>query len=264
MRHSKFDEVKTLIASGIPVILQGPAGTGKTTVVRQVAEELKLEFCVLSMTRQTTLSHIIGFMNVNGIYIPSMFRKAVEYGHLFLLDEIDAADPNVILALNTLENGFVSFPDAVIEVHENFRLVATSNPFGDCAYTGRATLDAATLDRFDKVHLARDSRLEASMVSEETLEEIERVRQILHTNNVGTTVSMRDSLRWDKRKALGITENYIHSNFFKEVPHLYHTYLADAPKPKVRQEDIISVEELWDSVNHEEVETSITTAPWDV
>ena len=69
--HFKFDEVKTLVEAGQPVMLEGERGCGKTTLIMDVAKELNLDFYSLSMTRQTTLSLLLGFINVNGIYVPS-------------------------------------------------------------------------------------------------------------------------------------------------------------------------------------------------
>ena len=250
MRHSKFSEVFTLINANMPVLLHGERGSGKTTLINQIADELKLPFYVMSMTRQTTLSHLLGFMNVNGIYVPSLFRKAVEYGGVFLLDELDAADPNVILALNTIENGFVSFPDSIVKVHEDFRLAATANPFdAHSQYTGRATLDAATLDRFDKVELPHDNDLEASLITAETYEKICRVRQVIREDNVGIHISMRDALRLDKREALNLTEGYIQKVLLNNEEGLFEKYVKLVPKVRPKQEDITTVDELWEVIS---------------
>ncbi len=248
-RHYKLPELVMLISEDIPILLHGERGSGKTTAIKQAAEELDFPFYVVSMTRQTTLSHLMGFMNVNGIYVPSLFRTAIEEGGVFLLDELDAADPNVILSLNTIENGFVSFPDSIVQVHKNFRLVATANPFNDHShYTGRATLDAATLDRFDKIALNRDGNLEASLVSPETFDEITRIRQVIQNHNVDIHISMRDAIRWNKRKALGLTKDYINHVLLNNTEGLYEEFLATQPKVIPKQEDITTVDALWASI----------------
>lgn len=252
MQHNKFDEILKLVSHDISVLIHGPSGVGKTTVISQIAEELGFTFYALSMTRQTTLSHLLGFMNVNGIYVPSLLRKAVESGGVFLLDELDAADPNVVLALNTLENGFISFPDVVVKVHKDFRLVATANPFDEHShYTGRAKLDAATLDRFDKIALNRDRKLEASLVSSETFDEIERLRQVIEKNNVDLQISMRDAIRWEKRKELGITANYIENVLLNKTDGLYAEYLTTKSKVSLKQQYAETAAELWSAMNGE-------------
>lgn len=246
MKHKKFPEIFTLVKANEPVLLHGEKGTGKTTIFIQVAEELGLTFHSLSMTRQTTLSHILGFRSVTGDYISTVFRKAVEEGGLFLLDELDAADPNVILSLNTLENGFVSFPDGIVKVHKDFRLVATANPFDDHShYTGRATLDAATLDRFDKILLELDDDLEATLVSEQTLTEIRTARWVVEQVNIDIRLSTRDALRLEKRKQLGLAKDYIYKTLLKGDNVAIKEYKKHKPEKILLQEDCKTVSELW-------------------
>lgn len=210
MRHNKFQECLTLVKAGIPVLLTGEKGSGKTTLAIQVAKELDLPFYSVSMTRQTTLSYLMGFMNVSGAYVPSLLRRAVEEGGMYLLDEMDAGDPNVLLSLNTIENGFVSFPDKIVELHPNFRLMGSSNPAHLHAhYTGRAKLDAATLDRFDEIVIPRDEELEKSLVDSDTYANMTALREALTETNSGIVLSMRDSLRFQKRKELGLLAGYL-------------------------------------------------------
>jgi len=130
MKHKMFNEALILVNAGIATLLTGEKGSGKTTVAKQISDGLGKDFpfFAISMTRQTTLSHLLGFMSVNGVYVPSQLRDVAENGGVFLLDEIDAADANVLLALNTIENGYIAFPDKIVQLHKNFRLMATSNP----------------------------------------------------------------------------------------------------------------------------------------
>lgn len=205
MHHSKYQSVKALVEAGHPVRLQGSAGTGKTTIAMQIAEELGLSFESLSMTKQTTVAHIVGFMSISGTYIPTRFRKAYEEGGLFLLDEIDAADPNTLLCLNSLENGYMSFPDGIVYAHKDFRLIATSNPDDEHSiYTGRSKLDFSTKDRFWDVMIPRDHNLEATLTSEETIKEVELARKTLQDNNSTQQITMRDAMRYHKSKNLDL------------------------------------------------------------
>ena len=239
MHHEKYEEVLTLVTHNIPTMLVGEAGSGKTTIAQHVAQGLGLEFFSLSMTRQTTLSILLGYRSVDGTYIPTELRRAVDNGGLYLLDEIDASDPNVLLALNTLENGYLTFPDGIVKTHPDFRLMATANPQNEHHhYTGRTKLDAATLDRFDIIDINRDHNLEATMVDFQTLQHIETLRKVLKDANSDITVSMRDSLRYQARKDLDLLGGFV-LKILQQNEFLYEHYetaIANLPKFVSQQE----------------------------
>jgi MoxR-like ATPase len=249
-QHHKFNEVKTLVNAKQPVLLIGEKGSGKTTLALQLAEDLKLPFYSISMTRQTTLSHLLGFMNVNGVYIPSQLREAVENGGLMLLDEMDAADANVLLSLNTIENGYVSFPTGIIKLHEDFRLIATANPVDQHShYTGRVKLDGATLDRFDIIEIDRDENLEKSLVDENTYQHITILREVLKQQNSSIVISMRDSMRYQKRKELKLLDGYV-SRLINHNPLVLDAYtkkIQELPS-QTDQADCKTLDELLELV----------------
>lgn len=249
--HQKFEEVLTLVNANIAVLLTGEAGSGKTTLANMVSEHMELDFFSISMTRQTTLSHLLGFISVNGTYIPSSLRKCFEHGGMMLLDEIDAGDPNVLLSLNTIENGYISFPDALVKCHPDFRLVATANPQDQHNfYTGRSKLDAATLDRFDIVDVDRDDKLEKTLVDEDTHNRMQLLRKVMGQNNSSKTVSMRDSIRYYQRKNLGILESgfvYRLTDKSKLVFEKYTELVEDMPKHQ-DQAECKSLDDLIDLV----------------
>jgi len=153
-QHERFPILLAIASAGIPVMLVGPAGSGKTTACANVAKALARQFYSLSMGPQTSKSDLLGFVHANGGYVTSVVREAFEKGGVLLLDEIDAANAAVLTVLNSLlSNGHSSFPDAPQGVtrHESFVCVCAANTFGNGAdrqYVGRNQLDAATLDRF--------------------------------------------------------------------------------------------------------------------
>ena len=247
--HAQYEEVKKLVDANIAVLLTGEAGSGKTTLAKHICDESKSKFYTLSMTRQTTLSHMLGFMSVNGNYVPSLLRECFEHGGMMLLDEIDAGDPNVLLALNTIENGYISFPDSLVECHPDFRLVSTANPQDQHNfYTGRSKLDAATLDRFDIIDIDRDDDLEKSLVDHDTHYRMQLLRKIMAANNCGRSISMRDSIRYQQRKDLNLlNEKFIQRLADKNqtVIEQYMKEVKDIPKHS-DQEDCTTVDELID------------------
>ena len=227
--HFKQDIVKQCIEANIPVLLTGEAGSGKTTIALNIAKEHEKEIFIISGSKQVTLSNLKGFISIDGKYIPSQLRKAVEEGHYLLIDEIDAMDSNVLLSLNTIENGIMEFPDKVINIHPDFRLIATANPMEEHSiYTGRSKLDFSTLDRFYTVPITRDKALEKSLVSEETFKNISIVRKLFKDNGISKPITMRDSLRVDKLTKANIVEDSILSVIFLDDTEnvLYTDYLS--------------------------------------
>jgi len=159
--HEVFDEVLKLSANGFLVFLPGPSGCGKRHLSRQVAKALALPFGMISGSGGVKESDVLGrsFPNVatgESVYVPSQFVTIYENGGLFLIDEMDAMDPNMLLTFNSaLANGELSIPTRfdkpIAKMHRNFRCIAAANTFGNGAnrmYCGRNKLDESTLDRF--------------------------------------------------------------------------------------------------------------------
>lgn len=169
LRHVNLDKLILVASQKQPVLLVGMAGTGKTHAAEQVAEALGLEHYTMSVGAQTSKSDIIGYMHASGGYVPTMFRKAYEEGGVFLMDEIDAGNANVLIQVNAaLSNGLCAFPDKMVKKHKDFIFIASANTFGNGAnpqYVGRNQLDAATLDRFTTIVWNVDEKLEFDMVT---------------------------------------------------------------------------------------------------
>lgn len=162
LRHEALDVLKRKVEACTRgkknFYLVGPAGTGKSTLVENLAEDLGMDFGVLSLSGGTDESHLFGRLLPTAAgpwqYQMSDFVRIFEQGGVFLLDEVDAADPNVMVAVNAaLANGYMSNPMSgkVHKRHKDTIIVCAANTFGFGAtaqYVGRNALDAATMDRF--------------------------------------------------------------------------------------------------------------------
>lgn len=169
IQHEKFEDILKLAAARLDMFLVGPAGSGKTTACHEVANALGIEFYFQPVGLQTTKSDLLGYRDVNGNYQESLLRRAYEHGGVFLLDEIDAGNPNVLTVINAmLSNHIASFPDGMIKRHEDFIFIAAGNTYGhggDVQYVGRNQIDAATLDRFVMVDFGYDEALEGTFTN---------------------------------------------------------------------------------------------------
>jgi hypothetical protein len=164
--HHKFPLLAAAVAARVNVMLVGPAGSGKTTAVEKVAKALGLQFYATGAV--SSEYKLTGFIDAQGRVVSTAFRKAFEFGGLFLFGETDASMPGALLAFNTaLANDWMDFPDGVVKKHPDFRVVADANTYGtgaDRQYVGRNKLDAASLDRYAVIEWGYDEALEASLI----------------------------------------------------------------------------------------------------
>jgi cobaltochelatase CobS len=169
VQHKAFVDIMMSISARCNTFLVGPAGTGKTTMVSQVAEALNLGFHAENLTAATTEYALKGFKDANSNYVPTKLREFFQNGGVYLLDEIDNANPNVLGVLNSaLSNGFMAFPDGMVSKHPDFIAVAAGNTYGNGAtaeYVGRNPIDGATLDRFAFFNVDIDESVEDAMLA---------------------------------------------------------------------------------------------------
>ena len=182
--HPVFAEVLQAIGAGLNVLLVGPAGCGKTHLAAQVSKALTREFGTLHCTAGASEAQLVGWLLPVGEankfeYVPSQFVRLYEKGNsLFLLDELDAADPNMLLVINgALANGSLHVPTRYtapdVPRGQNAGIIAAANTYGhgaDLIYAGRNQLDAATLDRFYVVEMDYDTALEKQLAPAHVLD----------------------------------------------------------------------------------------------
>lgn len=164
--HKEFNRVALLAKFGQHVYLHGPAGTGKTTLCKQVASALGREF--YSVAKVADEYQLSGFADANSNFVKTEVYRAVVNGGVLLVDEADASDPNALTWLNSgLANGFFTFPGVGrVEAAEGFTCIMTGNTIGRGAsadYCGRNPLDGATLDRFGFVRVGYDYAVELAL-----------------------------------------------------------------------------------------------------
>lgn len=172
VQHAIFPKVLIGLSEREALWLVGPAGTGKSTIAEQAAQALGLDFSSRSCSAQTTETHLTGYMDATGTYRTTEFRERYEKGGVFLLDEVDNGNPNVLTVLNSaLSNNFMAFPDGMVRRHQDFVLVATANTFGNGAtaeYVGRNAIDKAFVDRFSFMEVNYDRAVEEAMLASVT------------------------------------------------------------------------------------------------
>lgn len=220
IQHFQFAKVLAHLNMGNHVMMVGPAGTGKSTIAEQAAKALGMEFSSESVNAQTSSAALKGYMSADGRYIGTEFRDRFENGGVFLLDEVDAGNPNVLGVLNSaLANGWMAFPDRMVQRHKDFVAIAAGNTYGNGAtaeYVGRNPLDKAFTDRFMFMDVAIDESIEDAMVfgtgietqlGKRWLKFVRTVRANVESNGLKVVVSPRGALGGAKMLVSGAFTN---------------------------------------------------------
>lgn len=222
--HKAFEDVTFLAQQHGQVFISGPAGSGKTTLGEQVAKAFGLKFAHISCSAGISEAHLLGRMLFNGEYVSSDFVEIYENGGVFLADEIDAADANTLLILNSgLANGYISVPNRKGKTHakrhKDFFLVASANTWGNGSfeYHGRNHLDAAFMDRFtmSKVSVGYDKTVEKEYCAScmELANVLWKIRANCEKNKVRKIVSTRAFKEGALQIAAGKTLKEVVSRF---------------------------------------------------
>lgn len=219
--HEKFDEVLSLIQLDEPVMLIGPAGSGKNHSIAQIAQALgKKMYYTNNASNEFKLT---GFIDAGGHYRDTEFYKAFKNGGIFFLDEIDNSDPSALIVINSaLANGYMAFPHETIDRHPDFRMVAAANTWGkgsDLQYVGRNALDGATLDRFDNVFFDYDRKLERALYpSQQVLQFMWSFRDSVEKTKTPHIVSTRGIGKVYKKEINGIPiETILRTNIIRNL-----------------------------------------------
>lgn len=219
--HKDLERVLRLVRAGVTPFLQGPAGTGKSTLARQVAEAMGLDKAgTLPTNPSMSEVKLLGYMDANGRYVRTEFREVWEHGGVFLLDEIDCGHPAIVKGFNELleckAGQAAAFPDGMVPRSEDCILLAAANTFGKgatAAYVGGFELDASTRNRFTFLVIDYDTDLERDLAKlfggakgEAWAIKVQSMRANVEAAGLRVVVSTRDVVEGAKLLAAGFSE----------------------------------------------------------
>lgn len=227
--HPLFEKALRRAVARVNVLLIGPAGCGKSHLAEQIAAALQLDFASVNCTAGMSESNLKGWLLPTGEggrfeYLPADFIRLFEGGGVFLIDEVDAADPNVLLLMNqALANGKLFLPQrkdaSEVRRHPDFVCFAAANTFGTGAnmmYAGRERLDESTLDRFraGQMLMDYDTEFERAVCNNDLLGWAHPVRRKIAEARLSRVLSTRFLLDATKLMAAGETIDEVVETFF--------------------------------------------------
>jgi MoxR-like ATPase len=164
-------EIELLVAGldcGAHVLLEGPPGTGKTTLLRAVAQAGQLPFVFVEGNAELTPARLMGHFDpaqvLSAGYTPHTFVdgpliEALRSGALLYVEEVNRIPEETLNVLITvMSESELHVPRlGVVPAAKGFRLVAAMNPFDA---VGTARISAAIYDRVCRIVMGYQDAVE--------------------------------------------------------------------------------------------------------
>jgi len=151
--NNAFEIIDSAFEKGLFVIIIGPKGTGKTTLVREYAMRKSKNLQSINFSLRTRESHLVGsktLLDGNIGFDEGILVKSMKEGNILYLDEINAAEADVLLRLDEAlddrrqlilkESG-----GEIIKAKDSWFVVSTINPL---THVGTKELPPQILSRF--------------------------------------------------------------------------------------------------------------------
>jgi nitric oxide reductase NorQ protein len=135
------------------VLIIGPKGTGKTTLVRKFASHMRKELLSVNFSLRTRESHLIGTKTLEKgevSFVEGMLVKSMRDGKMLYLDEVNAAEADVLLRLDEAldDRRQLVLKEAegqIVNATADWFVIATINPL---SHVGTKELPPQLLSRF--------------------------------------------------------------------------------------------------------------------
>lgn len=175
--NAAFDDVAMWVACDEPVMLTGPAGSGKNKLVQQIGTYFDMPVLIIDSIQDA--SELQGYKTIDGSFAQTPFIVFARYcmeqdkQGIVMFDEIDNSDASAMVTINdAIASREITIADNTHLDLKNIRFMACGNTWGTGAtdeYVGRNQLDASTLDRFSVVEVGYDGAVEKSICPDEEI-----------------------------------------------------------------------------------------------
>ncbi|SVA36849.1 uncharacterized protein METZ01_LOCUS89703 [marine metagenome] len=151
--NNAFEIIDSAFEKGLFVIIIGPKGTGKTTLVREYAMRKSKNLQSINFSLRTRESHLVGSKSLtdgNIGFDEGILVKSMKEGNILYLDEINAAEADVLLRLDEALDDrrqliLKESSGEIIKAKDSWFVISTINPL---THVGTKELPPQILSRF--------------------------------------------------------------------------------------------------------------------
>ena len=151
--NNSIDVIDKAFEKGLFVLIIGPKGTGKTSLAREYATQKAKKLESINFSLRTRESHLVGtktLIDGNIGFDEGILVKSMKEGNILYLDEINAAEADVLLrldeALDDRRQIVLKESDGkIIKAKDSWFVIATINPL---THVGTKELPPQLLSRF--------------------------------------------------------------------------------------------------------------------
>ncbi len=164
-REREVELLEAALDSGAHVVLEGPPGTGKSTLLRAVAAGRHTPFVLVEGNAELTPARLIGHFDPALVlakgYRPDIFVdgplvEALRVGGLLYVEELNRVPEETLnVLLTVMSEAELNVPRlGLVAAHPEFRLVAAMNPYDA---VGTARISSAIYDRTCRITMGYQS-----------------------------------------------------------------------------------------------------------
>ena len=172
-REREIELTLAAVAAGRDIVLEGPPGTSKTTMLRAITDEWGIPLMFVEGNADLTPAKLVGHHNPSRVlredyspdnFVPGPLTEAMQTGGFLYIEEFNRApDDTLNTLLTAMADRRLAIPRVgMIEALPTFRVIASMNPYDN---VGTTKLSSSITDRLNRLSVDyQDAPAEESIV----------------------------------------------------------------------------------------------------